>query len=539
MSRVKQFLSLLVISLLVAGISGCYDDSDLKNSVSELEKKLEALEALVNKANGDIATMQVLVNALNAGKVITNVATTSDGHVITFNDGSSIPVVNGAPGANAPVIGVQEEGGKYYWTLATGTSASWITTSDGQKLPVSGDDGVTPVMGVDADGYWTVNGTRVNDASGLPVKASGEDGGGAFFSSVTWDDASVTFTLPDDTVLTLPRAGTLAIIAGIDDEVWLKYGESASFPVAITGEATVIITRPDGWNVILRDGALSITAPVLANVFAGKDGEISITAIGATSTVNKTFAVSARDYNHVIDFEDARVEDYLAGPTAAGENLYESYAGDDRYFGYDDAATGLFMMINDAYGAVDFWNGGVAISRWNDTTSGSYQNQCSVYYKDATTGNGGYNGSRTFAVHTGYADAFSYSDGRSLITFNDPGTSCIFDHFFVCNTTYGVHAARYGAYPASPLAYDNKGWLKLVVEGVAADDSATGTIEFYLVDFREASSPGILAGWQRVDLLPLGEVTALRFNIQGSDVGQYGLNSPAYFAFDNLAVKLP
>jgi hypothetical protein len=243
---------------------------------------------------------------------------------------------------------------------------------------------------------------------------------------------------------------------------------------------------------------------------------------------------------HVIDFEDSRVEDYLAGPTAYGENLYESYTGNDKYTGYDDATTGLLMLINeDDSGARNFWNGGIAISRWNNTTGNETGNQCSVYYSDPVTGKGGYGGSSTFAIHGGYSSASSYSDGRSYITFGDPTKTCVFDYFYVNNTTYTALAMRDGNDFSTPLSHANEGWFKLIVEGIAPDGSVTGTVEFYLADFRSSSSPGIVTEWTWVDLSSLGEVTALRFNMQGSDVGEYGLNTPAYFAFDNLAVKLP
>jgi hypothetical protein len=395
-------------------------------------------------------------------------------------------------------------------------------------------------MGVDAEGYWTVNGTRVTDAGGQHVKASGKDGD-SFFSNVSQDENSVTFTLANGTVIVIPKAGTLEITTNVEHILYLKYGDTGTYTLTLSGTGSVIITKPDGWRVTLQDEKLTITAPPLTNTFAEKDGNISITAVGNNITVNKTFAVSARDYNYVIDFEDSRVADYLAGPTSYGDNLYSGYSGSDpgRYYGYDDQGSELFMMINDPDNTSDpdFWSGGIAISQWNDMTTAVYTNQCSVYYSDPVTGKGGYKGSNTFAVHFGYQDYGSYNDGRTYITFMDNTKECVFDHFYVINNTYAMLSMKNGDSFARAHTYENKLWYKLVVEGIGKDGSITGTVECYLSDFRTSTSPGILTEWTPVDLSPLGKVTAIRFNVQGNDDNGYGLATPAYFCFDNLAIK--
>ncbi|MDR0543923.1 MAG: DUF4988 and DUF4465 domain-containing protein [Odoribacteraceae bacterium] len=524
----KKYLSILIIpALLVA----CYDDSRLWNSVNDLEEKMQTLEEQVARANEDVAALQSIVNALNAGKTITAVDSSATGYAISFSDRSSLTLRHGKDGADAPLVGVKEDAGVYYWTITSGASETWITTTAGDRLPVSGKDGATPTVSIDAEGYWTVNGSRVST-----LKAAGEKGdpGDSFFTSVVQDDLSVTFTLANGVSITLPKTIPVTIASSLPDHIWIRQGETLEGPVDVPSTASIVITKPDGWKVALRDGKLSITAPPLANAFAEKDGIVSITAIGEQSTANRSFSVSARDYSTLIDFEDARVADYLAGPTSYGENLYDGHA--EQYVGYDDPS-GLFMMINESYGAYNFYNGGIAISQWNDTIAGDYSNQCSVYSRDPLTGFGGYLGSRTFAVHAGYSDASSWSDARSYITFGDDATTRTFDHVYIANTTYAVKVMKNGNAFATPLTYANAGYLKIIIEGIAPGGSITNTIECYLADFRAPSSPGILTSWTPVDLTPLGEVTSLRFNIQGSDVGTSGLNTPAYFAFDNLAIK--
>jgi hypothetical protein len=531
----KKFLHVIRITLLLAGVAGCYDDGNLWNSVNELEEKVQALEEKVNRANNDIASIKTIVDALNAGKVITHVAETTTGYTITLSDGNTLTLLNGTPGADAPIVGVAEEGGAYYWTLTTGDVVAWLTNASGQKLPVTGADGSTPVMDVDDDGYWTVNGTRVTGADDQPVKAAGADGD-SFFSDVTVSATAVTFTLADGTLLALPVADAPAVTAD-ESLLFIRHGETREVPLAFTGAATLSIVKPDGWKASVRGDVLSVTAPPLANTFAEKEGTIDIIAVGKTTTTT-SIRVSARDYSSVIDFEDARVEDYLAGPTAKGENLYEGFTDAPpyyRYYGYDDPA-GLVMPLNDYNGMLDpeFWNGGVAISRWNNMTTKGQSNQCSVYYSDATTGRGGHDGSATFAVVYGYNDPMWDSRASILVTDDVPR---VFDHFYVSNSTWSTLVTREGDGYARALTYANHDWLKLVIEGRVNGVSTGATVECYLADFRESTSPGVITGWQPVDLSALGAVTSLVFDLQGTDLQYGGLASPAYFCFDDLALR--
>ena len=252
------------------------------------------------------------------------------------------------------------------------------------------------------------------------------------------------------------------------------------------------------------------------------------------------------DFNCLIDFEDPRAVDFLAGPTSYGENLYSAF-GAGQYVGYYDAGSGLHMMINEAdpWGmgmSVDFWNGGIAISQWNDMTSDEYTNQCSVYYKDEKTGYGGYKGSKTFAVATGFINdsPFGSGDARSSISFNDNTTECTFHHFWVTNSTYTALTMMNGdVFGNKIFSYEDKDWFKLVITAYDKTGSPTGaTVEFYLADFRTASSPGIITEWKMVDLTPLGnKVHTVKIDLQSSDTGVGGMNTPGYFCFDHLAIK--
>lgn len=249
-----------------------------------------------------------------------------------------------------------------------------------------------------------------------------------------------------------------------------------------------------------------------------------------------------------LDFESVEAK-YLAGQTSYGANLYNAekdpvtYEG-DQFISYTDPATGLVIGINDykAYNTTatykSFYGGGIGISQWNDMTKGDYTNQCSVYYKDATTGKGGAGGSATFAVAYGYNDGSAYSaDTRASLYFAEAEKEAIIGSLDICNTTYGYLCMRDGNTFASKLTYDNKGYFRVTFTGVNAAGAETGKVEYYLADFRTASAPGLAEGWHKIDLSALGSVHKVIINFEGSDVGEYGLNTPAYCAIDNIEVR--
>jgi hypothetical protein len=83
---------------------------------------------------------------------------------------------------------------------------------------------------------------------------------------------------------------------------------------------------------------------------------------------------------------------------------------------------------------------------------------------------------------------------------------------------------------------DDQDWFLLTIRGKDVEESATGTIDFYLADYRFAdnSQDYIVKTWDYVDLSSLGEVKSLEFSLSSSDVGEWGMNTPAYFALDTI-----
>ena len=257
MKKFRHYALLLVTAMAVFGCSKDYDDTELKQDISDLQSRVEKLETWCTTVNGQISALQGLVTALEAKDYVTGVSPVTNGYTINFSKGESITIYNGKDGAKGadgvtPVIGVDKFEGEYYWTVKTGTAAAtWILDADGKKIRTTGDKGAdgsagvagtSPVLSVatDTDGkvYWKVNGEWLLN-SGKKVQATGDKGdkgetgsagaagadgaqGDAVFAAdgVTVDKTkgTVTFTLAgeDATTFTLPMASEMKIFDKFD-----------------------------------------------------------------------------------------------------------------------------------------------------------------------------------------------------------------------------------------------------------------------------------------------------------------------------------
>lgn len=188
-------------------LAGC-DNDDLEKRVDSLENRLEIVEKTLTEINSGISSLQTIVEALQNGKSVSNVEETATGYVITFSDGSNITLKHGQDGTNgqnatAPVIGMAESEGAYYWTVTIDGETQFME-NNGKKVPVTGN---TPKMGVDENGFWTVdtgNGPeQVKDEEGnsIPARAGAT---GSFISDVVYTDKNITFIFSDGTEVTMP-----------------------------------------------------------------------------------------------------------------------------------------------------------------------------------------------------------------------------------------------------------------------------------------------------------------------------------------------
>ena len=186
-----------------------------------------------------------------------------------------------------------------------------------------------------------------------------------------------------------------------------------------------------------------------------------------------------------------------------------------------------------------YWGGGHAISHYNSSdfeAHGSYTYQLTVYNKNASAGvdvtGGGHNGSDNFAVHFGYKDNSGYTDSQILPSFSFvDAVERVVDHMYVNNITYALNCYLNGNGLTAKIGPDD--WVKLTATGYNAAGEKTGDASIYLCNGPEH----IITDWTKFDLSGLGKVLKVEFNITGSSDNGHGFSQPAYFAYDDVAVR--
>lgn len=205
---------------------------------------------------------------------------------------------------------------------------------------------------------------------------------------------------------------------------------------------------------------------------------------------------------------------------------------DNGSAGNGDFQFGFLSLTNSYNTAWSSWSG-FSISNVTDNTTAGFGNQYSAF-----TGNG--LNSTNYGVY--------YSDGTiSLGNFADVDISI--DSFFVTNTSYAAISMRDGdafskqfgsIYAADGTTVDGtngEDFFRLWVIGESVSGLDKDSVEIYLADYRFSDNlqDYILDTWQKVDLTGFGfPVATLSFKMESTDVGSWGMNTPAYFALDNI-----
>lgn len=102
---------------------------------------------------------------------------------------------------------------------------------------------------------------------------------------------------------------------------------------------------------------------------------------------------------------------------------------------------------------------------------------------------------------------------------------------YVTNTTYALNCYIDGNGLTAKIGPDD--WVKLVATGYDTKGAKTGETGIYLCN----GPDNIIMDWTKWDLSGLGKVAKVTFNVTGSSDNGYGFSQPAYFAYDDVAVR--
>jgi hypothetical protein len=235
------------------------------------------------------------------------------------------------------------------------------------------------------------------------------------------------------------------------------------------------------------------------------------------------FAATTSAQTTTIDFEDRS----LPGPNTA-------YYGQDNAGGFASRGAGFNNQYTDYGGGSYDWIGFAYSNVVNVTTPG-YTNQYAAYH---LPGGGGDNSAQ-------YGICYSFNCIApnvivdSFARLSLPGGMRP-DSLRVTNTTYAALSMLNGdgfAKKFGGSTGNDPDFFRLTIQGRDNANNLTGTVDFFLADYRFAdnSLDYIVSQWTTIDLSSLPDnTTALTFQLVSSDIGQFGMNTPAYFALDNL-----
>lgn len=149
----------------------------------------------------------------------------------------------------------------------------------------------------------------------------------------------------------------------------------------------------------------------------------------------------------------------------------------------------------------------------------------------------GYDGSDNFAIAYVPIDFMSPTDPTATIPVGTKLQGAAAGSYVLGTyVTNSVYAYRY-MLDGDKYA-NNHYWLKLVIRGYLNGTQTANTVDFTLADFTNGTPPVLVNTWEWVDLVSLGKVDSVTFDLISNDnQGGFGINTPAYFAIDNFTTS--
>jgi hypothetical protein len=212
---------------------------------------------------------------------------------------------------------------------------------------------------------------------------------------------------------------------------------------------------------------------------------------------------------------------------------------------------------NLALAADSYWNGGPVADNHTFTSGGAtfnnlyddtygpywcgwaYSNKSATTVLDWTSQYNAFTGTAQSGANYGIGYVDTWYGVTPTVTLATPS---VVDSAWFTNTTYAYYTVHDGSDYSKKFGGDDGGdpdWFLLTITGKDAAEQVTGTVNFYLADYRFADNAMdyIVTAWTRVDLTSLKTVKSLEFTLSSSDNDLDGrINQPAYFAMDTLTV---
>ena len=401
----------------------------------------------------------------------------------------------------------------------TGFSADGVTDNNDGSYTVRLTEGRNIVCLTDADGK-----SLYQVITAKPCHRDIIVGGNVVSGVMPGDAVTVQYTglyHPANKLAGIHNFSAFLSYKKASDGITVKNGKGNQYTMAATpASQAVTFTVPEDWTeatIELSDGVMGISGfgdPVGNHRATSKTtGRApNFTAISQSAVFGRVPAVELKlkQPAAIATFEEIAIgeEGHMSVSTEEDDDRTEFESGDFEF------ATGC-------------------MSDWDYWYWFGYANRTETKYEslDDQWNNivgGGYDGSANYGV--AFAAPFN---GPCYIKL--PDDPVVVPGFYITNSSYAYNSMTYGDGFAKKFGKGD--WFKLTITGYDDNNEVTGTKEYYLADLRDSKKAYIINDWRYVDLSCLGEVSKIGFELSSSDNGDYGMNTPAYFCFDNFGAK--
>ena len=187
--------------------------------------------------------------------------------------------------------------------------------------------------------------------------------------------------------------------------------------------------------------------------------------------------------------------------------------------------TGGFSLNNNFDPTFKAWSGFSVSSKVDNTFGGNdLSHEYGAYAPLGANGTGS-GGSATYGV------ADNFKQGDALINLPSGATPYSID---ITNSTYAAQSITQGDQFAR--AFHQGDYFELNIlgfSGLNGTGTQVGDVPFFLADYR-GSTLLLVSNWTTVSLSSLGGAESLAFTLTSTDTGPFGINTPAFFAVDNI-----
>ena len=196
----------------------------------------------------------------------------------------------------------------------------------------------------------------------------------------------------------------------------------------------------------------------------------------------------------------------------------------------------------------DYGDWGYKVTSFTDSKS---LVECNSYFSNWGFG-GGFTYTNTTDVTTpGYSNLSAITgkgkDGSVYLTValsnptkltNLQAGTYQFKGAYITNTTYAYLAVKDGNDGGVSVVkgpFEDGDYFTVTAIGHAVSGEEVGRSTFYLADYRDGKS-SVVNTWEWFDWTPLANAAYVTFEMESTDTGDYGMNTPNYFCLDGITL---